>query len=209
MIQCRCTLKYREKDGSISQYALQDLNGSIVKVTAKQLKDAIREKKIDVINLKLTSDGRLVDTKKELLTDSLFTSGKESFSSDEIQKVAVALAYLDYAAFGGNTAELRFLTESLCEMSGVTYNPNADMRMLLMKSYRFLLKENDFMVLDGAFKEYDIRVYKLQTYVKNSREAVKYAKDLLRFMDKLNKRGIINSSTSARVNHVKMMLDLR
>ena len=60
--------KHRDKNGNIIGYTLVDKTGKVYNPTSLQLKDAIEGNKVSVINLKLTSDNRLieVDRSKEL-----------------------------------------------------------------------------------------------------------------------------------------------
>lgn len=61
MVQAKCILKFRDKNGKIIGYRLQDPTGYIKDVLPEQLKKAINAKKIHITNLTLTSDYRLVD----------------------------------------------------------------------------------------------------------------------------------------------------
>lgn len=60
MIQVKCIEKFRDRHNKICAYRLQDSNNQIKDVTPHDLKNAIRNKQIDVINLTLTSDGRII-----------------------------------------------------------------------------------------------------------------------------------------------------
>ena len=61
MIQAKCIQKFRDKSNRIYGYRLIDLSGNTKDITSDDLKKVISAGKIVVINLKLTSDGRLVD----------------------------------------------------------------------------------------------------------------------------------------------------
>lgn len=61
MIQAKCIDKIRNKYGVIEKYTLQDKTGDTITVTSKQLKDAINAGKIEIVNLQLTANGRLMD----------------------------------------------------------------------------------------------------------------------------------------------------
>lgn len=63
MIQAKCIQKFRDKNNKIYGYRLQDQAGKQINVTTQQLKSAIANKQINIINLKLTSDNRLVSCK--------------------------------------------------------------------------------------------------------------------------------------------------
>lgn len=67
MIQAKCIEKFRDKTGKIYGYRLIDLNGNTQDVRPDNLKVAIRNKQIHVVNLTLTSDNRLIDTTEKQL----------------------------------------------------------------------------------------------------------------------------------------------
>lgn len=61
MIQAKCIIKQRNKYGIIEKYTIQSESGETITVSPQQLKDAIRANKIEIINLQLTKDGKLMD----------------------------------------------------------------------------------------------------------------------------------------------------
>lgn len=61
MIQVKCIQKFRDKNNQIIGYRLQDTNGNTKDIDSQSLKQSIISHKIDVTNLKLTSDNRLID----------------------------------------------------------------------------------------------------------------------------------------------------
>ena len=61
MITVKCIEKFRNNSGQIIGYRLQDINGQIRDVKSECLKQAIKNNQISVLNLKLTSDNRLLD----------------------------------------------------------------------------------------------------------------------------------------------------
>ena len=63
MIQAICLKKFRNKNNQIIGYRIQDKNGNTLDVKSEYLKQAIKNKQINVINLTLTSDNKLIDTK--------------------------------------------------------------------------------------------------------------------------------------------------
>lgn len=65
MIQATCILKFRNKNKRIYGYRLQDLNQQTQDVTPEDLKRAIASGQINVVNLALTKDGRLIDKTPE------------------------------------------------------------------------------------------------------------------------------------------------
>ncbi len=65
MIQLKCIQKFRDDSGKIYGYRLVDFNGQTQDVTPENLKNAILNGQVNVVNLTLTSDGRLVDTSEK------------------------------------------------------------------------------------------------------------------------------------------------
>lgn len=74
----KCVDKIRNSNGKIIGYRLSCVNGEIISIQSSVLKDKIRSGSMDVINLKLTSDGRLIDTKN---TDSKEQSNNKTRSN--------------------------------------------------------------------------------------------------------------------------------
>lgn len=62
MVEVKCTGKKRDKSNNIIAYMLADRQGAVKILKPCEVKQLIREKKITVVNLTLTSDNRLVDT---------------------------------------------------------------------------------------------------------------------------------------------------
>ena len=63
MILCKAIDKIKDKKGITVGYVLADTNGKKVRVNSKDIKKSIKEGKIEVSNLKITSDGRLMFNK--------------------------------------------------------------------------------------------------------------------------------------------------
>ena len=61
MIQALCLQKFRNKNNQIIGYRLQDRNGNTLDVKSEYLKQAIKNKQINILNLTLTSDNKLID----------------------------------------------------------------------------------------------------------------------------------------------------
>lgn len=82
MITVTCTEKLRDKNNRIVGYELQDCNGKKMRFTSEQVKQAVFLQQITVTNLKLTSDGRLIDN-----TESAKSEGQ--LKSDENNQLAL------------------------------------------------------------------------------------------------------------------------
>lgn len=63
MVKCIYIDKFRDNNGNIEGYKLQDENGRQIDIESKQLKQLIFTNQIAVENLQLTADGRLIDTR--------------------------------------------------------------------------------------------------------------------------------------------------
>lgn len=85
MIKAKCIEKIRDNNNIIIGYVLMDNDGKTIKVEPKQLKDAIASRKIDIINLKLTKDNKLMDRN---ISESIDSYGKMSSTSEvDVDKV--------------------------------------------------------------------------------------------------------------------------
>lgn len=65
MLVAKCVEKIRDRKGKIVKYRLQDKTGSQTELDANIVKKFILENQIDVVNLQVTSDGRLVDKSED------------------------------------------------------------------------------------------------------------------------------------------------
>lgn len=61
MIQAKCIQKFKDFNGNIKCYVLMDIKGQTIQMSVEELKRAIAQEQIYIINLTLTSDGRLVN----------------------------------------------------------------------------------------------------------------------------------------------------
>ena len=94
MIQAKCIEKFRDNTGKIYGYRLQDINGQVQDVQPENLKTAIRNKQIHIVNLTLTADNRLVDSSEKQLQAKVL--GKAPVApSNKYDSVAKALVLLD------------------------------------------------------------------------------------------------------------------
>ena len=60
-LKFKCLHKYRDKNSNIIGYGLIDIQGKPYKVSSNDLKQAIKQGRVYVVNLTLTTDNRLVD----------------------------------------------------------------------------------------------------------------------------------------------------
>lgn len=78
MITVTCTEKLRDKNNRIVGYELQDCNGKKMRFTSEQVKQAVFLQQITVTNLKLTSDGRLIDNTESAKSDGQLKSNENN-----------------------------------------------------------------------------------------------------------------------------------
>ena len=60
-LKLKCLHKYRDKNSNIIGYGLIDIQGKTYKVSSNDLKQAIKQGRVQVVNLTLTVDNRLID----------------------------------------------------------------------------------------------------------------------------------------------------
>lgn len=178
MIQAKCIQKFRDSNGKIYGYRLIDINGKTQDVESENLKKAIRNKQIHIVNLTLTSDNRLVDTtEKQLQTKVLGKApvepGKER-NIDKYSDVAKALVLLDKELLDmgdsySEVVEIRAFSAgdnlSLCDLDGYYENTeykdctNDDeiLDKILYKTYIKLLnnKPNEIDTIILMWSRYD------------------------------------------------------
>lgn len=92
MIQAKCIQKFRDKNNHIYGYRLQDINGKTQDVRPDNLKQAIANKQIHVVNLTLTSDNRLVDTTEHHLQSKSLGSIPQPPKSEVIKQRMIDIA---------------------------------------------------------------------------------------------------------------------
>ena len=61
MLKVKCIQKFRDKNTVIIGYRIVDQNGNMKDVSSESLKQVIQQGRLEVINLTLTSDNRLID----------------------------------------------------------------------------------------------------------------------------------------------------
>ena len=61
MLKVKCIQKFRDKNNVVIGYRIIDQNGNTTDISSKSLKQAIKQGRLEVINLTLTSDNRLID----------------------------------------------------------------------------------------------------------------------------------------------------
>lgn len=156
MIQVKCIEKIRDKNGKIYGYKLQDLNQQTRAITSGILKDAIRRGEIEVVNLKLTSDNKLIDRAETKLNDvklgvhqkEVRTTKTESKVNTELER-SIAKAFVDLdlelCGMGDNYLET---VEEICETAEIEfdmYKEDTSRDYIIIKAieaYEKLIKTN-------------------------------------------------------------------
>jgi len=91
MIQAKCIQKFRDKNNHIYGYRLIDINGQTQDVQPQNLKQAIASGQIHVVNLTLTTDGRLIDTSEQQLKSKQLGPEPQSKCDSRIIKIVEEL----------------------------------------------------------------------------------------------------------------------
>ena len=120
MITVTCIYKHEDTTGKITGYKLQDAEGHTVDVTSQQLKDKMKLNQIYVTNLRLASNGRIVDINK-----NSSNKNKQSKKSTALDGLITALIYMDYCTVDDMTdgCWVNYVT-NICGTVGVGVNIN-------------------------------------------------------------------------------------
>lgn len=82
MIKAKCIQKFRDKKGRIYEYCLEDANGSLKTFTSTELKYLLHTKQVEINNLKLTSDNRLISSDEKTVEYFILNKDKIIASFD-------------------------------------------------------------------------------------------------------------------------------
>ena len=105
MIQAKCLDKIRDKNNHIIGYKLIDKSNNEVLVKAEKLKEVIKAGQLDIINLTLTSDNRLVDKKPTTPSKPISTPSKSSAPpKSSAEAILAKVRVLGYHITAFNTA---------------------------------------------------------------------------------------------------------
>lgn len=164
MIQCKCIQKYRDAKGNIYGYRLIDLNQQIQDVTPDDLKTAIRNNQVNVINLTLTSNNRLIDKKEDKqLVNKTIMPNKVDIKQNKLdsRNLVYNVANEVYKMLGyDNVEELSGFDNSYGNMIDKRFNPEINycgqdlvlvVTYLIDKDEIWLALEN--MIEDEVFLE--------------------------------------------------------
>ena len=165
MIQVKCIKKFRDDNNRIYGYRVVDLNGFTQDVEAERLKQAIIKGDVDVINMKLTSNGRLIDSDNKRMdikklgpTPLPKTIKTVNTSEDILTLVAKAFIVLD-SELCNMDSSMAEIAENLCASAKLQFeyskaiNDYAYLNKKLIEAYKILLK-TDSETLDSQVEYY-------------------------------------------------------
>jgi hypothetical protein len=148
-IKVTCLYKYRDNSGKIVGYKLQDIHGKIQDIEASSLKNMIASNQIEVNNLTLTSDGRLMTTtpKIQSLTDY---KPKKDFKGVEATKRAPSRKDPKHTF-----KEIDKLAEQAASLLA-TYKYNADIKTINKTDSHIDKRGNTYDTKNIYISEYDV-----------------------------------------------------
>lgn len=94
MQKVKCIRKIRDAKGKITGYTIQNLTGETRTVDKDKLKEAVRNKQIDIVNMTLTSDNRLIDKNVKVVSDigSITLSSNDRRAVEEIKQLCKTMS---------------------------------------------------------------------------------------------------------------------
>lgn len=93
MQMVKCINKIRDGKGKIIGYTLQSSTGETKNVEKNSLKEAIRNGKIGIVNMTLTSDNRLIDKKQDTPSKSMTAPSKQNNNTESLLSRVAATGY--------------------------------------------------------------------------------------------------------------------
>lgn len=97
MIQVLYTKKKTDKSGNIKSYILKDLYGNTREVESKELKFMIKSGEVNVLNLKLTKDDRLIDSETGVLVKSNIIFGEiQELNYYELKQTSIRVPFVTW-----------------------------------------------------------------------------------------------------------------
>ena len=134
MFQAKCLEKIRDKRNQIIGYKLVDKDKNEAVVKPNRLKEAIRAGQIEVINLILTSDNRLIDKKPATPSKSTTTPSKPSINVEAIINKAKGNGY-SITAFDTDCGHKCYIASSSDNIKHILIIPD-DVEYLYDKNIR-------------------------------------------------------------------------
>ena len=230
-IQAKCIEKFRDKTGRIYGYRLIDLNGKTQDVASDNLKNAIRLGYINVVNLTLTADNRLMDTtEKQLQSKALGDAPVAPIERlDETYKdVAKALICLDKETINMGDSYEDCVCGRYYQAFGKELNITRDTNLddLMYKAFLKMTsnKPNEISDLIGYWEEYEhydtfehhiqyenvdsinkSNIYKALTLVYKYAKENKFKKEVIKplydFLTRIKTTGVASINMGYNVGH--------
>lgn len=92
MQKVKCIRKIRDAKGKITGYTIQSSTGETKNVDKDKLKEAVRNKKLDIVNMTLTSDNRLIDKKIKNVKAGNEISSSDRRAVEEIKQLCKTIS---------------------------------------------------------------------------------------------------------------------
>jgi hypothetical protein len=154
-IQVKCIEKFRDKNNTIVGYRLADINGKTIDVKPDTLKNFIRTGQINVVNLTLTSDNRLLscETKQSELVNMYKDTIKQSAKQhvNEINRNAIKAKSSDYIA-----EFIAYILQNL-HRAGISDSGVIDGEEIIDTKEKYIDIEK-YIMLDKQYNDRDIAV---------------------------------------------------
>ena len=193
MIQAKCIQKFRDNSNKIYGYRLQDINGQTQDVKAEELKSAIRNKQIHIVNLTLTSDNRLVDKEPEKqLQNKKILPSEISTKSIKVDKITS-------------------LIEHICNELGLAFNlvelDIEDGEYSFKSKFKTVISGNTEVWISANKLYLDVSLYTEYVAIEDNTPLTKEGinKIISRIKKELN---ILNTNASTYINNVENIIKL-
>lgn len=148
MLKCECINKIKNNNNVIKGYVLRDENGNTLELEAVRLKEMIFNGEIEVKNLKLTSDGRLINK----VLSELEYSNTTSLSEDDLHHIAKELI-IRIDQFNKEMFNMKQSYDNTYNSHKITMQSYQIYDRLKNKGYKNAFKElDDYNLIDIVFR---------------------------------------------------------
>lgn len=124
MIYAKCTEKFRDSSNKITGYMVADRYGHSKKFQSEDLKRLIKNGKLCITNLTLTSDGRLVNTQDKPLVQPQTKTGSENVRVRPRPRMGVVARFAEAIVFINKECkycdmDMQGLTATVCKEADI------------------------------------------------------------------------------------------
>lgn len=146
MVECKCINKIRDKYNNIQAYVLMDTQGISITMDSSRLKEAIFLKQINVKNLKMTTDGKLIDSKEDNSNKRTDTITKDNKTIIAGRASCEGIYFSEYMTF-------RKYENEINEMAEIFFNAwDIGLKQLSKKdTYRINSLVNSMLIIENVF----------------------------------------------------------